>query len=138
MSGALAVVGATSPRASIPFTTPNAAQAASITLAQFTLNTNGNIDATNGTTSVTTVGQWLKPAAGTSRYWAQSSNVVGTAFTADPSAGAWVQLSSSRTWTLQSPAAATRSNTFTLKIAADAAGTIVLATASMSMSADGT
>lgn len=67
--------------------------------AEFYLNVDGRIQARQGTgTVVTDIGTWLA-GGGAGGGWEVQSVVLTGSFTSDPSAGSFINLNTTRTWT---------------------------------------
>jgi hypothetical protein len=98
------------------------------------INTDGvlyNLKATTYTSEYT----WLTAGDSSSNYWVRWTNTSGTL--SSGTAGSWLQLSSTREFSVEytTDADGSKTCTGTLEIAADAAGATILATATITLNA---
>lgn len=104
-------------------------------------NTDGTITNTGSATNNSTgfPCSWYQPTTASigNSFWVRSTLTSGT-FTTDPSAGTWLALSSVRTWTRNASSGNRQTAVATFEIAADAAGTQIVYSGTITVVADGT
>jgi hypothetical protein len=100
--------------------------------ASFALASDGDIDRTTGTNSISDQGDWISPQINMASYECRADVLSGTLTSG--TTGAWINLGTTRTWTLQRTTNGTSTASFTLQIrrASDA---VVLDSATISLSA---
>lgn len=121
----------------VSYNTPAGGSSASLSF-----NTDGSITSTGTTTgSGPNLGhsKWFIPlSAGIgSSYWIRATLSSGNAWTSG-TMGSWIQLSSIRTWTTNAAGGSVKSNVTLFEIASDAGGSNIVATGSITTTADGT
>ena len=104
------------------------------TPAEFILNADGRIQqrATGG--AVTDIGFWL-PGAGGGSAWEVNSSVLTGSFTTDPSAGAYINLNTTRIWQRAAGIGTIQTVTATINIRNVASG-VVATTSTLSLQDD--
>lgn len=136
MSGALvgSMVGASTVTLSANYTPTSSTASPTGATCQFELTSGGDIRATVTGNTVVDIGDWLVPKVGMSGFDAMLTVNSGTAPTG-ASTGVWLNLGTTRTWTLVQPVIGTKTNNCTLQIR-NATSLTVLATATVVMEAD--
>ncbi len=86
--------------------------------------------------TLTQVAPWISPLSAASLYEVRSTLTGGT-FTADPSAGSWVSLSSQRLWSRGASVAASQTVTATIEIR-NASTLAVLSSTALTLTCDRT
>lgn len=84
-------------------------------VAQWSLRSSGDLFRTNINNTIADAGDWVLPKSNAANYEVRSTLLTGT-FTADPSAGAWVALTSNRTWTRNQTVIGTSTVTATIDV----------------------
>jgi hypothetical protein len=94
--------------------------------AELTVDSDGNVyelTASGGSAAqIDSATDWLRPAIGMSNYYVRAT--INSGSLAAGTTGSWLQLNSDRTWAVSGSGAGAD---LTIEIAADAAGTIILA-----------
>jgi hypothetical protein len=100
----------------------------------FELTNGGDIRETTGSNVINDVGDWVTPKTNFSAYDCMLTVNSGTA-PAGAATATWLNLGTTRTWTLTQSVVGSKSNSCTLQIRNSASGT-VLGSCNVSMSAD--
>lgn len=112
---------------SVPDLSTSDSQVASPAIASFTLNTNGSC----ANSPSTAPGNWYSPTTTSigNNYWARVT--VTSGLLSSGTVNSWLQLNTSRTWTLQNDGFdGTLSATIKLEIASDSGGSTIVASRS--------
>lgn len=102
-------------------------------IALFSLQNDGDIAINNATGDLTDTGDWLTPKNNMADYEARATVLSGSLSTGVT--GAWLNLGTTRTWTLNSPASGVSNASFTIEIRR-ASDSEVLATATVNLEAE--
>lgn len=100
--------------------------------ATYRLESDGDIGATSGDNTVLDVGDWITPQTNMASYEARATTLSGTPV---GTMGAWLNLGSTRTWTLTRSSVGIGSASFTLEIRRASDGS-VLDTATITLEAE--
>lgn len=104
---------------------------AGVTLA---INSNGTLTATGTNAGTLDSYNWITPTTGSTSYYVRAT-LIGGSFSSGTT-GTWLALTSNRTWNVTQSGAGTQTANATFEIASDAAGTNVVASANIILTAD--
>jgi len=103
--------------------------------ARFQLTSGGDINSIQVTGGTTDLGDWVAPKAAAGGNYECMSSVTSGSLSSDPSAGSWVALSSSLTWSRQQTTNGSSQAIFTLEIRR-VGTTTTLASSTITLNAD--
>jgi hypothetical protein len=92
-------------------------------VASYRLASDGDIDHTSGTNTISDAGDWITPKTNMALYECRATMISGTLTSG--TTGSWMALSSDRTWTLTRTADGTSTASFTLEIRRASDGTVM-------------
>ena len=92
-------------------------------VAQYRLENDGDIGATSGTNTVGDIGDWITPKTNMASYECRATMLSGSLTTG--TTGAWINLATTRTWTVSRSGVGTNLASMTLEIRRASDGTVM-------------